>query len=129
MTEAEKDLVLIVEDTADLAEFVKLALEEIGMETFHASDAAKAMTFLDDNKPDLIILDIGLPGISGWELLDVINDRRREDNIKVVVTTAFQDPANRLIGKLQDVDGYLNKPFRFKELKDMVNGLLHPEAE
>ena len=122
-----KKQILIVEDTADLAGFIKLAIEEIGMDAHHSSDAAHAMAFLEDNRPDLIILDIGLPGVSGWELLETINERRQLEKIFVVVTTAFQDPANRLIGKLQDVDGYLSKPFRFKELKDIVMGLLHPE--
>ncbi len=130
MSDSEKKkLILIVEDTEDLAGFIKLAIEEIGMDAHHASDAAHAMAFLEDNRPDLIILDIGLPGVSGWQLLETINERRQLEKIFVVVTTAFQDPANRLIGKLQDVDGYLNKPFRFKELKDIVTGLLLPESE
>ncbi|MEQ8671947.1 MAG: response regulator [Aggregatilineales bacterium] len=127
MTETDKKLVLIVEDTEDLAKFIVLAIKEIGMEPVHAMDAGHAMTFLESNRPDLIILDIGLPGISGWQLLETINDRRRAENIFIIVTTAFQDPANRLVGKLQDVDGYLNKPFRFKELKDLITGLFQPE--
>lgn len=122
---AQKRHILIVEDTVDLADFIKLALEEMGMDAHHAIDAPTALDYLDHNRPDLIILDIGLPGVSGWQLLETINDRRKEENIFIVVTTAFQDPANRLVGKLQSVDGYLSKPFRFKELKDIITELLN----
>jgi DNA-binding response OmpR family regulator len=124
MPEGDGKLILIVEDTEDLAAFIKLSLEEMGLETHHASDANKAMNYLEDHHPVLIILDIGLPGMSGWQLLETINERREQAGIFVVVTTAFQDPANRLIGKLRDVDGYLIKPFRFHELKAVVSDLL-----
>jgi DNA-binding response OmpR family regulator len=116
--------VLIVEDTNDIAQFVKIALEAMGLDAFHASNSERAMEYLQNNKPDLIVLDIGLPGMSGWQLLDVIKELREKNGIRIVVTTAFTDPANRLMGKLQEVDRYLFKPFEVKELQDVVGELL-----
>lgn len=124
MTQFMDKTVLIVEDEQALAGFIEESLHEIDLATFHASDAEKAIEYLQNNTPDLIILDIGLPGKSGWQLLEVLEKRREQDNIYVVISTAFQDPANRLVGKLQKVDFYLAKPFTFKQLTSVVTQLL-----
>jgi len=116
--------VLIVEDTEDIAQFVIIALETMGLDTFHASNSERAIEYLQNNMPDLIVLDIGLPGMSGWQLLDLIKELREKNGIRIVVTTAFTDPANRLMGKLQEVDRYLFKPFQVKDLQDVVGELL-----
>lgn len=129
MTKVETKMVLIVEDMDDLAGFVKVALEELGLVAHHMNTAPKALEFLENHDPDLIILDIGLPGMSGWQLLEAIDERRKRDHIRIIVATAFQDPANRLIGKLQTVDAYLQKPFDFSELRKVVNELLTAPAE
>ena len=129
MPDADSKLVLIVEDTADLAQFVEISIREMGFESFHAIDAETAINFLEDHTPDLILLDIGLPGMSGWELLDIIYTLREQEKIFVVITTAFQDPANRLIGKLQEVDGYLHKPFPYSELQKVVMGLFESSTD
>lgn len=116
--------VLIVEDTEDIANFEKIALEMMGLEVHHMNTPEKAVEFLEQYRPDLIVLDIGLPGMSGWQLLDVIKKKRDHEGVFVIVTTAFTDPANRLMGKLQDVDGYLFKPFQIADLKKTVTDLL-----
>ena len=124
MSDFSGKTVLVVEDDMALAGFVLEALKEINVDNYHASDAEKAIDYLENNDPTLIILDIGLPGKSGWQLLEIINELRLEKNIHIVVSTAFQDPANRLIGKLQKVDYYLSKPFRYQELSRIVTQLL-----
>lgn len=116
--------ILIVEDVLDLAMFVQTALEEIGIQADHVGTVDDALEYLQSQRPDLIILDIGLPGKSGWELLDTIKTLRQKEHIRVVVTSAFDDPANRVVGKLQDVDDYLNKPFEFAKLRRVVERLL-----
>lgn len=129
MTEVDTKRVLIVEDMEDLAGFVKIALEEMGLEAFHMNTAPKALDFLENHNPDLIILDIGLPGMSGWQLLEAISEQRKQNNMRIIISTAFQDPANRLIGKLQTVDAYLQKPYDFAELRKVVMSLLTSPAE
>ena len=123
MADVNTRTVLIIEDTDDMARFVSVALEDLGLETYHANTPEKAIDFLENHRPDLIILDIGLPEMSGWQLLEIIQEWRTNENVFVLVTTAFTDPANRLIGKLQHVDGYLYKPFAYKELTEMVRKL------
>lgn len=116
--------VLIIEDTQDIATFMVLALQDMKLDVHHMNTPEKAIKFLEGNQPALIILDIGLPGMTGWQLLDLLKDRREKEGIFIVVTTAYTDPANRVVGKLQHVDHYLNKPFPLDELRRVVGGLL-----
>ena len=119
------DYVLIVEDTEDIAILVELSLEQLGLVSHHCKNAQSALDFLEENDPPmLIVLDIGMPGMSGWEFLEVAKTKPYFDSFKVVVCTAFSDPANRVVGKLQEVDGYVTKPFGPEDIKNAVAGLL-----
>jgi CheY-like chemotaxis protein len=117
--------ILIVEDEAQFAELVAQMLRQLGLEIIHCYSAAEAFDYLETNNPSLIVLDIGLPGMSGWEFLDTIKQDEILRTIPVIVTTAYSDPANRLIGKLQDIDRYLTKPFKPQEIRDIVTQLLN----
>lgn len=105
-------LVLIVEDTEDVAGIMRLTLEQVGLQTHHAPNGPRALEFLETRFPDAMVLDIGMPGMSGWEVLEEIKARYPEATFPVIVLTAFDDPANKLIGKLQArVFRYMTKPF------------------
>jgi CheY-like chemotaxis protein len=80
-------------------------------------------------RPDLLLLDLALPDMQGWKLLDSIKAKTQTDqNLKlaeVVVITAYGDPANRLMAKLQDVADYLTKPFTPTEVEKVVARVLN----
>ncbi len=124
MADANKKTVLLVEDNQDIAGYVQLFLEAMELDVHHAGDANAALAHLEAQRPDLILLDIGLPVVSGWQLLEMIKEQVTRDNIHIIVVTAFTDPANRLVGKLQHVDAYLNKPYEFAQLKKVVGEVL-----
>ncbi|RMG84924.1 MAG: response regulator [Chloroflexi bacterium] len=114
--------ILIVEDTVELAEMMMLALRALpNIHIHHAHRGEAALDWLEQNHVDLIVLDIAMPGMNGWEVLDVIKERVRAEGIKVIVTTAFTDPANRLIGKFQDIAVYMTKPYRITELRQVIS--------
>lgn len=112
--------VLIVEDTVELAEVIQATLERMGVKALHETHGAKAIDLFKQNKPDLVLLDIGLPDMIGWKLLDTIKEVSKEERPHVVIITAYGDPANRLMGKLQDVESYLIKPFSPDEVERVV---------
>lgn len=120
--------VLIVEDTIELAEVIQATIERMGITAYHETHGAKAFDLFKENKPDLVLLDIGLPDMIGWKLLDSIKAMTNEVRPLVVVITAYGDPANRLMGKLQDVDSYLIKPFSPDEVEQVVSRVFS-EAE
>lgn len=116
--------VLIVEDTVELAEVIQATLERMGVTALHETHGTKALDLFRDNKPDLVLLDIGLPDMIGWKLLDSIKELSKEERPRIVVITAYGDPANRLMGKLQDVESYLIKPFSPDEVERVVKKAL-----
>jgi CheY-like chemotaxis protein len=113
--------VLIIEDTVELAEIIQATLERLNLEIFHETHGSRALEIYDAEHPDLVLLDIGLPDMTGWQVLQAIQSRRYEGRIPaIVVITAYGDPANRLMGKLQDIQGYLIKPLQPEEIEKAV---------
>ncbi|MCL4256173.1 MAG: response regulator [Anaerolineae bacterium] len=120
-----KPLVLFVEDADYLAELGSHILQRIGIDVIICLSAENAITFMEQNRlPDLIILDIGMPGMTGWEFLDIIKKYQETKTIPIVVTTAYGDATNRLIGRLRDVDRYIIKPYKPEELQMVVRQIL-----
>ncbi len=121
--------ILIVEDAIELAEVIQATLERMGFQVFHETHALKALELFKSNRPDVVLLDIGLPDMIGWKLLDAIRELDKDHRPHVVVITAYGDPANRLTGKLQDVDSYLIKPFMPDKVEQVVGKLFGLDSE
>jgi CheY-like chemotaxis protein len=111
---------LIVEDAPEIAEILKIMLERMHLSVSHESRGNKALARIEELDPDVILLDIGLPDMTGWAVLDAIKARRGTRMPIVIVITAYSDAANRLAGKLQGVDHYLVKPFTSDEVEQVI---------
>jgi len=123
--------VLIVEDTTELAEIIQATLERMSMETFHETHGNKALEKFNELNPEVVLLDISLPDMTGWKIMDAIKQRLEETSGKmpiVIVITAYDDPANRLVGKLQGIHSYLIKPFTSDEIEKIVTQALSSAA-
>ena len=117
--------VLIVEDNDDIANIMRITLDYLGIESHIARNGTLALEFVSDRMPDLMLLDIGLPGMTGWEVLEAIKNRYPDAEFPVIVLTAFADPANRLVGKFQKrVSHYFVKPFDVQDLAQAVREAL-----
>ena len=123
----EVPTVLIVEDTIELAEVIEATLERMGLETFHETHGNTAIAKFNELDPDIVLLDISLPDTTGWKILEVIKERFEVTGQMpvVIIITAFDDPANRLVGKLQGVHSYLIKPFTADEIERTVEGAIN----
>ncbi len=121
--------VLIVEDSTELAEVIQATLERMELVTAHETHGAKAIAKFSEMNPDVVLLDIGLPDMTGWEILDAIRGKQDKSGKHagrpaIIVITAYGDPANRLVGKLQDIHSYLIKPFTPDEVEKIVRNAL-----
>jgi len=117
--------VLLVEDTIILAQMVMESLKQIPeLATTHVSNGFAAVEYLEDNQPDLILLDLNLPGKSGWQVMEFLKSKYGEGTIKVIVMTAQSDSANKLVGKLQGVERYLVKPVAPREMIATIREIL-----
>jgi len=116
---------LVVEDTLELGELIKTALAKIRVLAFTETHGMKALERYNEIKPDIVLLDIGLPDMIGWRVLDSIKETKAMfKRPAIVIITAYDDPANRLMGKLQGVDDYLIKPFTPEEIQGVVKRVL-----
>ncbi len=121
--------VLIVEDTLELGEIITHAVKRLNVYTYHEQSGLRALTTYQALRPDIVLLDIGLPDMNGWKLLDAIKESQSSPRRPaVVVITAFSDPANRVMGKLQGVYGYLVKPFTLDTVTNIVAEILAEQA-
>lgn len=122
--------VLIVEDTVELAEIIQVTLENLNLRAYHATHGNRALDLFHEVHPDLVLLDIALPDMTGWKVLDTMREEQRGGTApKILVITAYGDPANRLMGKLQGIHGYLIKPLMREEIEKAVLsalGLMKP---
>jgi len=128
----DRPVVLLVEDTHEIAEVISAALSRAKISTIHESHGAKALDRSSNLRPDVILLDIGLPDISGWQFLEALKSQYQGSGVSVppvIVITAFGDPANRLVGKFQGVQDYLIKPFTAAEVEQVVAKALAMHGE
>lgn len=109
----ESPLVMIVEDTLDAAQLMQISLRRAGIQDIlHAENGRAALDYLEMYTPDVMLLDIGMPDMTGWTVLEYIKQKHGDTTFPIIMLTAFDDPANKLIGKLQSrVFRYLTKPF------------------
>jgi len=114
--------ILIVEDDHRLAEILKKQLEDSGFGVETANDGYVAKKLIEENRFSLIILDINLPLLNGYELCKEI--RKTNSSIPIIMLTALGTQVNKLIGFEAGADDYILKPFDFRELLARINVFL-----
>ena len=116
-----KQRVLIVEDDIKTVALIRLYLERSGYEVFEANDGQSGLKTLERVRPDLVILDLMLPRLSGMEICKAI---RENSNTPVIILTARTTEADKLAGLYQGADDYIAKPFSPRELVARVHTIL-----
>jgi len=113
--------VLIVDDEPRIVEIARDYLEHAGFGVLTAEDGATALELARTQRPDLVVLDLGLPGMDG---LDVTRELRRQSTIPIVMLTARDDELDRVLGLELGADDYMTKPFSPRELVARVRAVL-----
>ena len=114
-------LVLVVDDEAPIREIVRRYLQADGVDVIEAADGTAALALFDTHAPDVVVLDVMLPGVDGIEVLRRIRTR---SDAYVVMVTARTEETDRLIGLSVGADDYVTKPFSPRELAARVKALL-----
>jgi DNA-binding response OmpR family regulator len=113
---------LVVEDDRDIAGLVEMHLRDLGAEVTLAHDGNRALELASKRDFDLIILDLGLPGIDGLEIAKRL--RAKTDYTPILMLTARSSEVDRIVGLELGADDYLTKPFNIRELIARVKALL-----
>lgn len=119
-----KPKILIVDDEADTVEVLEYNLRGAGYEVFTAADGQSALARARTRLPDLIVLDIMLPGLDGLEVCKKLRTDPKTQNIPVIMLTAKTAEIDRVLGLELGADDYVTKPFSHRELLLRVKGLL-----
>lgn len=113
--------VLVVDDDPGIVKLVRTYLEQVGFEVAVAYDGKKAMQIARNDRPDLVILDLMLPEMDGW---DVCRALRKESDVPIIMLTARVEESDKLIGLELGADDYVTKPFSPRELVARVRSVL-----
>jgi DNA-binding response OmpR family regulator len=113
--------VLVVEDELKIARLIKDYLIEAGFAVIEATDGAGALAAARAEKPDMILMDLGLPGIDG---LDVTRKLRASSAVPIIMLTARSEETDRVVGLELGADDYITKPFSPKELVARIRAVL-----
>jgi two-component system alkaline phosphatase synthesis response regulator PhoP len=115
------ETILVVDDEQKIVKTVRTYLENAGFRVLTANDGQTALAIWRRDKPAMVILDLGLPGLDG---LDVARTVRRDSNVPIIMLTARVDEADKLIGLELGADDYVTKPFSPRELVARVRAVL-----
>jgi CheY-like chemotaxis protein len=115
-----KATILVVDDNTDNVEILRAFLESRGFTIAEARDGRTALAKMEEVKPDLVLLDVMMPGMDGWEVCRVIKQHPQLGDTKVVMVTAKGGFEDKFEGLRSGADDYVVKPVDFKELMGKV---------
>jgi two-component system alkaline phosphatase synthesis response regulator PhoP len=120
--------ILIVEDEPDIRKLVNYNLAQERFKVLEAADGEQALKIVRREKPNLVILDLMLPGLSGIEVCKILRDKPETAKLPILMLTAKAGEADRVVGLEMGADDYLAKPFSPRELVARVRAILRRSA-
>ena len=117
---SDQKKVLVVDDDPDILETVRFCMEEAGYDVVESADGLDALQKVETESPDLIVLDVMLPGKSGFMVCWSLKNNEKFRDIPVIMLTAKSQPIDKVLGRQTQANEYLTKPFDIDELVDLV---------
>lgn len=118
--------ILIVDDDENICELLRLYLEKDGFDAIVANDGGQAMSAVQINNPDLILLDIMMPVLDGWQ---VCREIRKTSNVPIIMLTAKGETFDKVLGLELGADDYITKPFDSKEVVARIKAVLRRTSD
>jgi two-component system alkaline phosphatase synthesis response regulator PhoP len=116
--------ILIVDDELNIRELIKFNVEKAGYKVLETGDGQTAVNLAKSEKPDLVVLDLMLPGLDGLEVCRIIKNSRETAAIPIIMLTAKNEEIDKVIGLELGADDYLTKPFSPRELLARIKAVL-----
>jgi DNA-binding response OmpR family regulator len=118
-----KKKILVVDDEDDILQFLELVLREKGYDVVTAASGQEALTRAQIEKPDLVLLDIMMPQMDGWEVLKLLRVDDETADIPVAMLSARTEAKDRVQGLQEGAIDYICKPFALQELLEKIGGI------
>lgn len=124
MSDDARKLVLLADDDPEIRSIVRRTLSTLDCDLIEARDGEEALEKVIVEHPDLLVLDVMMPTLTGWEICKYIKSRDEYDDVSVLMLTAVGPAVNAMTAPLYGADAYLDKPFSIKDLLEKVKALL-----
>ncbi|MBU0550821.1 response regulator [Myxococcota bacterium] len=124
MSDDARKLILLADDDPEIRSIVRRTLSSLDLDLIEARDGEEALEKVIVEHPDLLVLDVMMPTLTGWEICKYIKSREEYDDIAVLMLTAVGPAVNAMTAPLYGADAYLDKPFSIKDLLEKVKALL-----
>jgi DNA-binding response OmpR family regulator len=118
------ETILVVDDEVNIVELARMYLEQEGFRVRAADDGVKALEMIAQRPPALMVLDLMLPGVDGWEVCRRVRSGKAAPDLPIIMLTARDDDVDKIVGLELGADDYVTKPFNPRELVARVKALL-----
>ncbi len=119
----EKGRIVYVDDDLELTRLIQISLEDEGYEVLVANEGEEGLGTILEAQPDLVILDVMMPGLTGWELAKYLREREEWANTPILMLTGIGSKLNDMTAPLYGANAHLDKPFDMDELVVQVEQL------
>lgn len=119
-----RPLILIADDDPEIRKLLRMHLQTMQCDLIEADDGAVTLESVIVNKPDLIVLDVMMPELNGWEICKYVKEHEEYADTGVIMLTAIGATVNELTSPLYGADAYIDKPFNFDELEFKIRKVL-----
>lgn len=116
--------VLVVDDDPEIVTMLSTRLGKRGYKVTTASDGIKALEMAKQDKPDVVLLDVMMPGKSGWEVARALKQDPETQSVKIVMVSAIGEKTNEITAPIYGADAHVDKPFEFEHLEKVISRLL-----
>src|SRR5215475_11511079 len=128
MTKEQGASILVVDDDPEIVAMLTTRLGHRGYKVTTASDGHRAIELAKREKPDIVLLDVMMPGKSGWEVARALKQDPVTQHVKIVMVTAIGEKTNEITAPIYGADAHIDKPFEFEQLERVITELLKPPA-
>ena len=119
--------VLVVDDDPEIVAMLSTRLGKRGYTVTTAGDGNKAIELAKKSRPDVVLLDVMMPGKSGWEVARALKQDPETQDVKIVMVSAIGEKTNEITAPIYGADAHVDKPFEFEHLERVISKLLAGE--
>lgn len=123
-TERDRPVILLADDDSELRTMLRAHFSKMDCEVLESVDGADTLEQIITQRPNLVILDVMMPELTGWEICKYVKQRDIYNNTGIVMLTGIGPTNNELTSPLFGADDYIDKPFEFGELQEKVDAVL-----
>jgi DNA-binding response OmpR family regulator len=123
---AKQASILVVDDDPEIVTMLSTRLGKRGYKIWTAGNGTTGLELAKRERPDVVLLDVMMPGKSGWEVARELKQDTDMRDVKIVMVTAIGDMVNEITAPLYGADAHVDKPFEFEKLERIIKALLAP---